>query len=67
MSGKTVTAQARPDPMPVAGQRPGPPFFAILIVAGLIVIGAGSTGDQQCCRQPERCGEGDPAQHDTSH
>jgi hypothetical protein len=34
MSGKTVTAQARPDPMPVAGQRPGPPFFAILIVAG---------------------------------
>ena len=41
MSGKTVTAQARPDPMPVAGQRPGPPFFGILIVAGLIVIGAG--------------------------
>jgi predicted PurR-regulated permease PerM len=41
MSGKTVTAQARPDPMPVPGQRPGPPFFAILIVAGLIVIGAG--------------------------
>ena len=41
MSGKTVTAQARPDPMPVAGQRPGPPFFRILIVAGLIVIGAG--------------------------
>jgi len=34
MSGKTVTAQARPDPMPVAGQRPGPPFFTILIVAG---------------------------------
>src|SRR5215213_8636948 len=27
--------------MPVAGQRPGPPFFAILIVAGLVVIGAG--------------------------
>jgi len=27
--------------MPVAGQRPGPPFFAILIVAALIVIGAG--------------------------
>jgi AI-2 transport protein TqsA len=41
VSGKTVTAQARPDPMPVAGQLPGPPFFAILIVAGLIVIGAG--------------------------
>jgi AI-2 transport protein TqsA len=41
MPAKTVTAQARPDPMPVAGQRPGPPFFAILIVAGLIVIGAG--------------------------
>ena len=41
MAGKTVTAQARPDSMPLAGQRPGPPFFAILIVAGLIVIGAG--------------------------
>jgi predicted PurR-regulated permease PerM len=41
VSGKTVTAQATPDPMPVAGQRPGPPFFAILIVAGLIIIGAG--------------------------
>ena len=41
MPAKPVTAQARPDPMPVAGQRPGPPFFAILIVAGLIVIGAG--------------------------
>jgi AI-2 transport protein TqsA len=27
--------------MPVVGQRPGPPFFSILIVAGLIVIGAG--------------------------
>ena len=41
MAAKTVTAQASPDPMPVAGQRPGPPFFAILILAGLIVIGAG--------------------------
>ena len=41
MTGKTVEAQARPDPMPQAGQRPGPPFFAILVVAGLIVIGAG--------------------------
>jgi AI-2 transport protein TqsA len=41
MTGKTVEAQARPDPMPLAGQRPGPPFFAILVVAGLIVIGAG--------------------------
>ena len=41
MPAKTVTAQASPDPMPVAGQRPGPPFFAILILAGLIVIGAG--------------------------
>jgi hypothetical protein len=28
MPGKTVIAQARPDSMPVAGQRPGPPFFA---------------------------------------
>jgi AI-2 transport protein TqsA len=27
--------------MPVAGQRPGPPFFAVLIVAGVIVICAG--------------------------
>jgi predicted PurR-regulated permease PerM len=41
MPGKTVTAQAHTDPMPIAGQRPGPPFFAILIVAGLIIIGAG--------------------------
>jgi AI-2 transport protein TqsA len=41
MAGKTVKAQAEPDPMPVAGQRPGPPFFAVLIVAGLIVICAG--------------------------
>jgi AI-2 transport protein TqsA len=41
MPAKPVTAQARPDPMPVAGQRPGTPFFAILIVAGLIIIGAG--------------------------
>ena len=41
MTGKTVEAQAPPDPMPQPGQRPGPPFFAILVVAGLIVIGAG--------------------------
>ena len=41
MTGKTVEAQARPDPMPLAEQRPGPPFFGILVVAGLIVIGAG--------------------------
>ena len=41
MTGKTVDVQAEPDPMPVAGQRPGPPFFSILIVAGLIVICAG--------------------------
>jgi len=41
MAGKTVEVQAAPDPMPVAGQRPGPPFFAVLIVAGLIVICAG--------------------------
>jgi AI-2 transport protein TqsA len=41
MAGKTVTAQAQPDPMPVAGQRAAPPFFAILVVAGLIVIAAG--------------------------
>jgi predicted PurR-regulated permease PerM len=41
MEGKAVTAQARPDPVPVPGQRPGPPFFAILVVAGLIVIAAG--------------------------
>ena len=31
MTGKTVEAQARPDPMPLAEQRPGPPFFAILV------------------------------------
>ena len=41
MTGKTVQAQARPDPMPLAEQRPGPPFFGILVLAGLIVIGAG--------------------------
>jgi predicted PurR-regulated permease PerM len=41
MTGKTVEAQARPDPMPLAGQRPGPPFFGILVLGGLIVIGAG--------------------------
>jgi predicted PurR-regulated permease PerM len=41
MAGKTVAAQAHPDPMPVAGQRPGPPYFSILVVAGLIVLGAG--------------------------
>jgi AI-2 transport protein TqsA len=41
MAGKIVDVQAEPDPMPVAGQRPGPPFFAVLIVAGLIVICAG--------------------------
>ena len=41
MAGKTVDVQADPDPMPVAGQRPGPPFFSVLIVAGIIVICAG--------------------------
>ena len=41
MAGKTVDVQAEPDPMPVAGQRPGPPFFAVLLVAGMIVICAG--------------------------
>jgi predicted PurR-regulated permease PerM len=41
MAGKTVQAQAEPDPMPQPGQRPGPPFFALLLLAGLIVIGAG--------------------------
>jgi len=41
MAGKTVEVQADPDPMPVAGQRPGPPFFAVLIVAGVIIICAG--------------------------
>ena len=41
MTGKTVKAQATPDPMPLAGQRPGPPYFAILLVAGMFVIGAG--------------------------
>jgi AI-2 transport protein TqsA len=41
MAGKTVEVQAAPDPMPLAGQRPGPPFFAVLIVAGVVVICAG--------------------------
>jgi hypothetical protein len=34
MAVKTVEVQADPDTMPVPGQRPGPPFFAVLIVAG---------------------------------
>ncbi|SDE17774.1 AI-2E family transporter [Auraticoccus monumenti] len=42
MSGKTVEVQDTPDPLPLAGQRPGPPFFGILLLAGLIVIGAGA-------------------------
>jgi hypothetical protein len=29
-------------------------------------VGARGTGDQQYCRQPERRGEGHPAQQDTS-
>ena len=41
MAGKTVEVQATPDPMPLAGQRPGPPFFGVLIVAGVVVICAG--------------------------
>lgn len=41
MSDKVVDVQADPDPTPLAGQRPGPPFFAVLIVAGVIVICAG--------------------------
>lgn len=41
MAGKVVEAQAEPDPMPQPGQRPGPPFFGILILAGLVVIAAG--------------------------
>ena len=36
MTKKIVDVQADPDPMPVAGQRPGPPFFAVLVVAGAI-------------------------------
>ena len=38
---QSVPVQSEPDPMPQVGQRPGPPFFSILVVAGLIVIGAG--------------------------
>ena len=41
MADKIVDVQADPDPTPLAGQRPGPPFFAVLIVAGVIVICAG--------------------------
>jgi AI-2 transport protein TqsA len=40
-AGKTVDVLAEPDAMPVAGQRPDPPFFSVLIVAGIIVICAG--------------------------
>ena len=30
-------------------------------------VGACGTGGQECGRQPERCGEGDPAQQETSY
>jgi len=38
---RTPAVQAPPDTPPVAGQPQGPPFFSILLVAGLIVIGVG--------------------------
>jgi AI-2 transport protein TqsA len=41
MTGKTAPSQAEPDPTPLAGQRPGPPFFSVLVLAGLVVIAAG--------------------------
>ena len=38
---QTPAVQAPPDTPPVAGQPQAPPFFSILLVAGLIVIGVG--------------------------
>jgi hypothetical protein len=57
MAGKTVTTQARPDSITVAGQRPGRPFFAILIVAGLVVIGAGLRSTANIAIQPRFTGD----------
>jgi len=33
--------QAPPDPTPIAGQMQPPPLFGVLVVAGLVIIGAG--------------------------
>jgi AI-2 transport protein TqsA len=33
--------QAPPDPTPIAGQPQSPPFFGVLVLAGLVIIGVG--------------------------
>src|ERR687886_192486 len=38
---QTPSVQAPPDVPPVAGQPQGPPFFGILLLAGLVIIGVG--------------------------
>ncbi|MGI3780079.1 MAG: AI-2E family transporter [Janthinobacterium lividum] len=38
---KTPPVQAPPDVPPIAGQPQAPPFFSILLVAGLVIIGVG--------------------------
>lgn len=38
---KPVPVQAPPDPTPIAGQMQPPPLFGVLVLAGLVIIGAG--------------------------
>lgn len=38
---RTPDAQAVPDVPPIAGQPLAPPFFSVLVVAGLVIIGVG--------------------------
>jgi len=38
---KRAPAQAPPDPKPIAGQPQAPPLFGVLVLAGLVIIGAG--------------------------
>ena len=38
---KTPSVQAPPDVPPIAGQPQAPPFFGILLLAGLVIIGVG--------------------------
>jgi AI-2 transport protein TqsA len=38
---KRAPVQAPPDPKPIAGQPQAPPLFGVLVLAGLIIVGAG--------------------------
>ncbi len=38
---KPAPRQAPPDPTPIAGQMQPPPLFGVLVLAGLIIVGAG--------------------------